>query len=84
MTTHDRDKIIAAAKEVGAYRYINRAAKDEPTHTFTIEQLIAFYAIAFEDGRQAEREDIAGMASRMFGENGLFIADAIRARGDTK
>jgi hypothetical protein len=43
MTT--REQIIAAAKEVDAYRYVNRAAKDEPTHTFTMDKLERFYTI---------------------------------------
>ena len=96
MTTHDLDKVIAAAKDVGAYRYINRAAKDEPTHTFTVEQLEAFYAIAHEDGRQAEREGCIGivesyrvsvgnsrsgeLACEWTMENLREIRDAIRAR----
>lgn len=55
-----REEIIAAAKECGAYRYTNRAAKNEPTHTFTISQLERFYTIAFEDGA-ASRDAEIGM-----------------------
>ena len=53
----NREEVIRVADECGAYRYVNRAAKDEPTHTFTIEKLERFYNLAFEAGRKAERED---------------------------
>ena len=60
MTTHDKDKIIAAAKEAGA--------KFDPAwglaYNCGTETFIRFYAIAFEDGRQAEREDCAKVCEK--------------------
>ena len=71
MTTHDRDKIITAAKESGAYisgpvpRWIER-----------------FYAIAHEDGRQAERKECSVLLETMSESDWLpkQLAKAIRAR----
>lgn len=45
MTTHDRDKIIAAAKEAGFAEWENT---DSPEFLALIAE---FYAIAFEAGR---------------------------------
>ena len=59
MTTHDKDKIIAAAKEAccelretqdGLVAYLG--------HTRISDVIERLYAIAFDDGRQAEREEI--------------------------
>lgn len=47
MTIHNRDKIIAAAKEAGLEFLMDQAS----------ELLGLFYAIAFEDGRQADKAD---------------------------
>lgn len=56
MTTHDRDKVIDAARKV--FADINMHGPDETTDSVSMNpyQLAQFYAIAFEDGRQAERE----------------------------
>ena len=51
MTTHDKDKIIAAAKNCIEGPYDNSRAT-----TLVEDELVALYAIAFEAGRQAERE----------------------------
>ena len=80
MTTHDRDKIIAAAKEAGMSGLVEGGLIDN------FEQ---FYAIAFEDGRLAEREDCAKVCMQqcsVIEEPHEFerCAKAIRARGDTK
>ena len=89
MTTYDRDKIIAAAKEAGI-------VIDKFGWTITsvpVERMEALYAIANEDGRQAEREDCAkeceDIGLSLHGEGrddseAYDCADAIRARGDTK
>ena len=50
MTTHDRDKVIAAAKEAGC------SASYLGSFYSSTEAIERFYAIAFESGRQAERE----------------------------
>ena len=51
-----REEVIRIAGEVGAYRYVNRAAKDEPTHTFTVEKLERFAQLVAADYQQdAER-----------------------------
>lgn len=57
-TTHDKDKIIAAAKE--ADPGINEQTVDFLDED-GIEKLERFYAIAFEAGRQAEREECAAI-----------------------
>ena len=76
MTTHDRDKIIAIAKEV--------KANNDMFGDFSV----ALYAIAFEAGRQAEREECAVESERQ-GQDEPYghakfrcynIAEAIRAR----
>ena len=88
MTTHDRGKIIAIAEEV--------KANNDRFGDFSV----ALYAIAFEDGRQAEREDCAKVCEEhaVYGKaipscgkvtqrssNIIFkVAKAIRARGDSK
>ena len=55
MTTHDRDKVIAAAKEAGFAEWENT---DSPEFLALIAE---FYTIAFEAGRQAEREECVGI-----------------------
>ena len=88
MTTHDRDKVIAAAKEAGFAEWENT---DSPEFLALIAE---FYAIAFEAGRQAEREDCAKVCESTYPEYGganpycfetpSECAEAIRARGDMK
>ena len=60
MTIHDRYKIIAAAKEAG----FSRAPPKFKHWRGTISDVERLYAIAFEDGRQAEREEINQDAER--------------------
>lgn len=81
MTTHDRDKVIAAAKE--CYH---------PYSEWSID-LARFYAIAFEAGRVAEREACAVVCERLISGDGICAdnevwihdcAEAIRAREDRK
>ena len=55
MTTHDKDKIIAAAKEAG-FTYFGQSDIQDVRNMF--------YSIAFEAGRQAEREEINQDAER--------------------
>lgn len=92
MTTHDKDKIIAAAKLCGYWNGQTIEMND-----VGIER---FYTIAFEDGRQAEREaciDIVETYKVSVGnsrsgelvcewtmENLREIRDTIRARGEGK
>jgi hypothetical protein len=52
MTTHDRDKVIAAASDAG----FSVAQTHWDDERLVIER---FYAIAFEAGRVAEREECA-------------------------
>ena len=87
MTT--REQIIAAAKE---------ASKGEPLMGMTPPEIIQFverfYAIAFEAGRIAEREEGAKVCESTYPEYGganpfcfetpVECAEAIRERGDTK
>jgi hypothetical protein len=77
MTTHDRDKVIAAAKEAGFDFWIESIGPIP----FWIER---FYAIAYEAGRVAEREECVQMCDNMVLYTGFDCAEAIRARGDTK
>ena len=81
MTTHNKDKIIAAAKECGIGWAEGLGGMPE--------FLEAFYAITFEDGRHAEREECAKVCMQqcsVIEEPHEFerCAEAIRARGDTK
>lgn len=95
MTTHDRDKIIAAT--IGC---IEGPYDRSRAITITCNEIERLYAIAFEAGRQAEREECVGIyknllnlyLDRGYPEQQMafllaaiddFIA-AIRARGDTK
>ena len=95
MTTHDRNKIIAAANIFNAYKL----AFD--WYAFDEEELERFYAIAFEAGRVAEREECANVCENNYWSEEIDwwlratkkdvsakaarkCADAIRARGDTK
>ena len=72
MTTHDRDKIIKAAKDAGC-----NAGYLGGFYSST-EALERLYAIAFEAGRAAEREECA----KVLEKNGWLLqaADAIRTR----
>ncbi len=58
MTTHDRDKIIAAAKEADS-GFTGDESFNLGTSLVGLEAIECFYAIAFEAGRQAEREECA-------------------------
>lgn len=92
MTTHDRDKIIAAAKEAGFAEWENT---DSPEFLALIAE---FYAIAFENGRQAEREECLNICINHASDYAVFNCEpyesmeqgalscalTIRARGDTK
>ena len=63
MTIHDRDKIIAAAKEAGTY--IDDDIDGNPTIEVIPESCWEkFYITTFEAGRQAEREEINQDAER--------------------
>lgn len=62
MITHDRDKIIAAAKDAGMFSSIP-LPQWLPTERF--------YATAFEAGRQAERDDL----STIFGEMHTWLTN---------
>ena len=75
MTTHDKDKIIAAAREAG-FLYYDEFPQD---YKCKIE---ALYAIAFEAGRVAEREEFAQILARQNADPSFKhrIASAIRAR----
>lgn len=56
MTT-DREQIIAAAKECNAFFDVIAFGRNDGT-LFSTNELERFYAIAFEAGRQAERESV--------------------------
>ena len=84
MTIHDRDKIIAAA--IGC---IEGPYDRSRAITITGNEIERLYAIAFEDGRQAEREECAKVCMQqcsVIEEPHEFerCAEAIRARGDRK
>jgi len=66
MTT--RKEVIAAAKEVGAQTRIYEKSPGLDYYQFETAQLERFYAIAFEAGRQAEREECAKVCEDL-GEN---------------
>ena len=55
MTTHDRDKVIAAAKEAGID--LDGINQSLPLYVATQEEMNRFYAIAHEDGRQGDKAD---------------------------
>ena len=55
MTTHDKEKIIAAAKEADS-GFTGDDDFNLGTYIVGLEAIERFYAIAFESGRQAERE----------------------------
>jgi hypothetical protein len=58
MTTHDKDKVIAAAKKAGTY--IDDDIDGNPTIEVIPESCWEkFYAMAFEAGRVAGREECA-------------------------
>ena len=93
-----REEVIRLAKEADAYRYVNRAAKDEPTHTFTVEKLERFAELVAAAEREAilelrNHEDVmAPVGQSAWGEayqDGWIAGvqeyvDQIRARGDSK
>lgn len=94
MTTHDRDKVIALREEADKFATNELSCEGEyhpDFHTVSDER---FYAIAFEAGRQAEREECAKLCESTYPEYGganpycfetpSECAEAIRARGDTK
>ena len=82
MTT-DREQIIAAAKEAGIK--LTPFVVDDEEYDFCEvemdddENLERFYAIAFEAGRQAEREDCA-KAVEQGTLGGKWCGDIIRER----
>ena len=57
MTTHDKDKIIAAARECNAFFDVIAFGRNDGT-LFSTNELERFWQIAYEAGRQAERESI--------------------------
>ena len=57
MTT-EREQIIAAAKKVGAQTRVYKTSPGQDHFLLETEQLERFWQIAFEAGRQAERESI--------------------------
>jgi hypothetical protein len=76
MTTHDRDKVIATAKEAGC------ELRETPDgliaylgHSRTSDVIERLYAIAYEAGRVAEREDCAKDKSAIFKALGLVPWD---------
>ena len=88
MTTHDRDKIIALREEADKFATNELPCEGEyhpDFHTVSDER---FYAIAFEAGRQAEREECANVCesidSLASSNPPMLCAKAIRARGDMK
>ena len=58
MTTHNKNKIIAAAKEVGAQMRVYKTSPGQDHFLLETEQLERFWQIAFKAGRQAERESV--------------------------
>lgn len=92
MTTHNRDKIIAAAEEAGSSIVGGEDGTDTQCWTgdiaFTDETLEAFYTIAFEAGRVAEREECAKVCDEKWKRetnfDAYFCGKAIRARGESK
>lgn len=99
MTTHDRDKVIAAAREAGTY--IDDDIDGNPTIEVIPESCWEkFYITAFEAGRQAEREECVDIYKSLFNlyldrgypeqQMAFLIAalddfiEAIRARGEVK
>ncbi len=86
MTTHDKDKIIAAAKEAG-FIYYGEFPQD---YKCKIE---ALYAIAFEDGASRYNElrrgqhwsVLDGIGNVLRGDDlDVAVDRAIRARGEVK
>ena len=57
MTTHDKNKIIAAARECNAFFDVIAFGRNDGT-LFSTNELERFWQIAFEAGRQAERESV--------------------------
>jgi hypothetical protein len=90
MTIHDRDKIIALREEADKFATNELSCEGEyhpDFHTVSDER---FYAIAFEAGRQAEREECAKYIENQslpdaYSEPCLaWFAEDIRARGEVK
>lgn len=86
-TDHDKDKIIAAAKEADS-GFTGDESFNLGTSLVGLEAIERFYAKVFEDGRQAEREECAKIAETPYsGEQDDItmeakdrVAKAIRAR----
>lgn len=89
----NRDKVIAAAEEAGIYRLYDGISYGPSG--LSSEQFERFYAIAFEAGRQAEREEIVKdllppiatpqtKAHYIANEIAEALCKAIRARGESK
>ena len=76
MTT--REQIIAAARQAGCLH-----AQRPEGYVVYDHQLIAFYAIAFEAGRVAEREECALICDD-HADDPVYCGEAIRARGESK
>ena len=80
MTT--REQIISAAKQCFDCYEDGRGRLEYSADEYGLER---FYAIAFEAGRVAEREECAALCDEIAeADNGYWCAMTIRARGDTK
>jgi hypothetical protein len=78
MTTHDRDKVIAAAKEASFCEElwdVNGAI----VWSAELNHMERFYAIAFEAGRVDEREDCA-LICDSHADDPVYCGEAIRVR----
>lgn len=64
MTIHDRDKVIAAAKETDE-DFTGNASFNLGDSIIGIDAVEHFYAIAFEAGRVAEREECAKVCPQL-------------------
>ena len=89
MTTHDKDKIIAAAKEADS-GFTGDESFNLGTSLVGLEAIECFYAIAFEAGQvagfSASIEACQAVGPKEY-PNKLITdgyVDAIRARGDMK
>lgn len=61
-----RENISQLACQCNAYRYINRAAKDEPTYTFSLDKLEAFYHAAQAEALEAAAVMLDTMESEWY------------------
>ena len=73
MITHDRDKVIAAAKECDAFFDVIAFGRSDGTLFSTIE-LERFYSIAFEAGRKSVDTPVALAATADL--DGLILCHA--------